>query len=148
MTTPAILCPVDFSAASKCAARMAGELAHAQRADLELLHVYEIPVMVLPEGPVMVSAEYLSSITEAAQRSLNEQCRALETAGIQATTKLLQGPLAPTIIEEAKKIGASMIVMGTHGRSGLQRLLLGSVAERVVRTAPMSVLTVRDDSSP
>jgi nucleotide-binding universal stress UspA family protein len=69
-----------------------------------------------------------------------------DTTGFNATTDVVFGPIAPTIVERAAQIGADLIVMGTHGRGGVAHLLMGSVAERVVRTAGCPVLTTRERS--
>lgn len=144
MTTDKILCALDFYEASKRALQVASELAKSLGADLELLHVYDIPPLLNVTGSTAVTvADYLEPVMHAAQLALEEQHAALEARGIRATTKLLAGSAAATIAEEASRYGATMIVMGTHGRSGIGHLLLGSVAERVVRTAAMPVLTVR-----
>ena len=61
---------------------------------------------------------------------------------VRASTRLLEGPVVETIVKHAEQAGASLLVLGTHGRSGFQRFILGSTAERVVRTASLPVLTV------
>ncbi len=137
-----ILCPVDFSAGSAKALDKARELSKAMDADVELLHAYQLPVMALPDGAVTVSPTYVAELLDRAQQALNQYRDELAQAGVNATTKLLEGNPAQVITDRAQEVGAPMIVMGTHGRSGFKRFLLGSVTERVVRTATTPVLTV------
>ncbi len=137
-----ILCPVDFSHGSARAVEKARELSCALSADVELLHAYQLPVMALPDGAVTVSPTFVSDMLERAQSELNKHRDELTQAGVNVTTKLLEGSPAEVIAERARELDTPMIVMGTHGRGGFRRFLLGSVAERVVRTAVSPVLTV------
>lgn len=140
--TKKILCPVDFSPGSERAVAKARELASALHAELELVHAYQLPVLALPDSSVTVSPTYVAELTNRAQEELNRHARAIEQDGITVTTRLVEGNPAEAIVERAKETDASMVVMGTHGRSGFRRFLLGSTAERVVRTATVPVLTV------
>jgi nucleotide-binding universal stress UspA family protein len=81
-------------------------------------------------------------LTTRAQKELDRHASELERDGITTTTRVLEGNPAETIVDCARDTGATMIVMGTHGRSGFRRFLLGSTAERVVRMATVPVLTV------
>ncbi len=137
-----ILCPVDFSQGSEKAVEKALELAKATGAEIELLHVYSLPVLALPDAAVTVSPTYVAELTNRAQKALDEHQARLTAAGVSSHVKLLEGSPANAIVDHAKSIGAYMIIMGTHGRSGFRRFLLGSVAERVVRMAETPVLTV------
>jgi len=137
-----ILCPVDFSKGSASAVEKARELSLAMGADVELLHAYQLPVMALPDGAVTVSPAYVAEMLDRAQQALNAHRDELAVAGVHATTKLLEGNPATVITDRAQELGTPMIIMGTHGRSGFRRFLLGSVSERVVRTATTPVLTV------
>lgn len=141
--TKSLLCPVDFTEGSHAAVQQAGQLALELGATVELLHVYQLPVLGLPDGPIVATPDYVTKVTSNAQGALNEQAAILEAEGVTVTTKLVEGDPRQTIIERAKQLGAKMIVMGTHGRSGAAHWLLGSVAERVVRTSEVPVLTVR-----
>jgi universal stress protein A len=137
-----ILCPVDFSPGSEQAIEKARELAGALGAELELVHAYQLPVLALPDSSVTVSPTYVAELTSRAQQELDRHADELRRDGITATTQVLEGSAAEAIVDRAKDGGASMIVMGTHGRSGFRRFLLGSTAERVVRMATVPVLTV------
>ena len=137
-----ILCPVDFSPGSEQAIEKARELAGALGAKLELVHAYQLPVLALPDSSVTVSPTYVVELTSRAQQELDRHAQELERDGITTTTRVLEGNPAEAIVDCAKESGATMIVMGTHGRSGFRRFLLGSTAERVVRLATVPVLTV------
>lgn len=137
-----ILVPVDFSKGSDRAVAQAEQLAAALGAKIELFHAYQLPVFALPDSSVTVSPTYIADLTDRAQQELNRHRDALAARGVIATAKLLEGNAAEAIVERAQAIGASMIVLGTHGRSGFRRFLLGSTAERVVRMATVPVLTV------
>jgi nucleotide-binding universal stress UspA family protein len=137
-----ILVPVDFSKGSDRAVAQAEQLAQALHAQIELFHAYQLPVFALPDSTVTVSPTYVSDLTDRAQRELNRHRDALLGRGVQASARLLEGNPADAIVEHAQQIGAAMIVLGTHGRSGFRRFLLGSTAERVVRMSTVPVLTV------
>jgi universal stress protein A len=137
-----ILCPVDFSPGSEHAVTKASELASALGAELELMHAYQLPVLALPDSSITVSPTYVAELTTRAQQALDKHVENLKEKGVTASTRLTEGNPAEAIVERAKEIGATMIVMGTHGRSGFRRFLLGSTAERVVRTSTVPVLTV------
>ncbi len=140
--TKTILCPVDFSPGSEHAIKQAEEIARALGAKLELVHAYQLPVLALPDSSVTVSPTFVADLTTRAQVELDKHKDALVERGIDASARVLEGPPAETIVETAKQAHAYMIVMGTHGRSGFRRFLLGSTAERVVRLATVPVLTV------
>lgn len=142
MTDKHILVPVDFSKGSDRAVAQAEALALALGADLEFFHAYQLPVLALPDSSVTVSPTYVADLTDRAQRELNKYRDAAQNRGVNATVKLLEGNPAETIVERSEALHAVMIVLGTHGRSGFKRFLLGSTTERVVRTASVPVLTV------
>jgi nucleotide-binding universal stress UspA family protein len=142
VTDKHILVPVDFSKGSNRAVEQAEQLAAALGAQIELFHAYQLPVFALPDSTVTVSPTYVADLTDKAQRELEKHRDALAQRGVAASVKLLEGNPADAIVERAEAIHASMIVLGTHGRSGFRRFLLGSTAERVVRTATIPVLTV------
>ena len=142
MADKQILVPVDFSKGSNRAVEQAEQLASALGAQLELFHAYQLPVFALPDSSVTVSPTYVADLTDRAQRELEKHRDALAQRGVTANVKLLEGNAADAIVERAEAIHAAMIVLGTHGRSGFRRFLLGSTAERVVRMATVPVLTV------
>jgi nucleotide-binding universal stress UspA family protein len=137
-----VLMPTDFSPTSKRALEYAQALASRFGAKLHLLHV-----LAYPMSGVATPEAYWVELTDLRKRLRDDVDRdmaalAASLAGIELSTKVLDGPPAPTIVAAAKDLGCDLIVMGTHGHSGIAHLLLGSVAERVVRTAPCPVLTV------
>jgi nucleotide-binding universal stress UspA family protein len=95
----------------------------------------------LPEAPVMANPAFVAELTDRAERALKQLAEPLRARAVTTSTRLQEGP-AHAIVLRAQEIGAEMIVMGTHGRSGFRRFLLGSTTERVVRTATVPVLTV------
>lgn len=142
-----ILVPVDGSATSKAGLREAIELAKAQRASLLLVHVVDQHYFGLMG---MESAAGLSEMMQSMRRSgrgiLKNAMAAADKAGVKASPVLLEtltGPAADLIVKQAKKSDVDLIVLGTHGRRGVRRLLMGSDAEQVVRNAPVPVMLVR-----
>jgi len=128
----------DFSPQAGNALEWARSLAEAFGAKLILLHV--IDVFSLAEiGCVMGGTDPLHLLREQAHRCMGE----LKALVPDAQTVIREGSPRPTIVEAAVELNCQMIVMGTHGRSGLAHLLLGSVAEYVVRNSKVPVLTVR-----
>ncbi|BCK88104.1 putative universal stress protein [Sideroxyarcus emersonii] len=141
-----ILIPVDGSETSECALQEAIKLAHRE-ARLRLVYVLEEIYLLDAEGYAYIDFTSL----QAAMRNTGERTLALaleqvKQAGLSAETALLEAKgerIASVIESEARHWPADLIVIGTHGRSGLNRLLLGSVAEGLVRVATVPVLLVR-----
>jgi nucleotide-binding universal stress UspA family protein len=136
-----ILCPVDFSPSSERALDFAVDLAKALGAELDLLHVYQLPVYALPDGAMMAGPEFTTRVTTESQRALTELCES-RASGVTTKTHLIEGIPYREIVRMGEDLGVGLIVVGTHGRTGLRHLLLGSVAERVVRSAKVPVITV------
>jgi nucleotide-binding universal stress UspA family protein len=140
-----ILHPTDFSTASAAAFAKAIETAKAGRGELLLVHVMN-PVMPVPgDGYISpkVYDEIAASTKAWGQKQLARRLAKATTAGVRAKGFLLEGVPHEQIVRIAKSRRADLVVMGTHGRSGLAKLFLGSVAGRVVAAAPCPVLTVR-----
>jgi nucleotide-binding universal stress UspA family protein len=139
-----ILHPTDFSPASRPAFKKAIEVARRDRATLALLHV--LPPMI-PAGNLYVSPrtyeEWAAAATESANKAMGGLLKRVRAAAVKAKSIVLMGTPADVIVRTARTRRADLIVMGTHGRSGFSRVLLGSVASRVIVTAPCPVLTVR-----
>ena len=144
MTIKRMLCASDFSPASRPALRLAQELARTLKARLILFHAYEISVPIGDGGylPPSVMQEMLTATRDAAAQSLKRLARSSQGTGVRMSTLLAEGPAAAAIIRAAKKQRVNLVVMGTHGRTGVRRLLMGSVADRVIRTASCPVLGV------
>jgi len=146
MDTPfhKILVPTDFSQDAEHATRVASELSRAYSAPLMLVHVYDPVSYPLPEGYMMYTPGQLERMwAEFDSRLARTQSDAREAGAVQPDTRLLQGLTAAEIVRFARDGGYDLIVMGTHGRSAVARVLLGSVAARVVQTAECPVLTVK-----
>ena len=140
-----ILHPSDFSRASAAAFAKAVEMAKANRAELLLLHV-QAPVMPLV-GDGYVSPKVYEEIEASARAQAQKQLARLvaraKKAGVRTRTLLLEGVAHEQITRAARSKRADLVVIGTHGRTGLAKFFLGSVAGRVVSTASCPVLTVR-----
>jgi nucleotide-binding universal stress UspA family protein len=140
-----ILHASDFSRASRRAFEEAVALARADGAELTLIHVLE-PVIPWTEDAYVSRRAYdqlLTSTRAAAARQLDVLVRRARATGVRATGRLVDGNPRDAIPRLAKRARADLVVVGTHGRTGLSRLLLGSVAARVLATASCPVLTVR-----
>jgi nucleotide-binding universal stress UspA family protein len=149
MSVHKILCPIDFSPGSEAAMRFAIRFARESDADLVLAHSCHIPPLLLASDQAFPAAT-IQDITDEAERMLGvATAEATKVAGKRIPSKLLNGPPTATIVDLlAEDRSFDLVVMGTHGRTGFQRFLLGSVAEKVVRHAPCSVLTVRNEPNP
>lgn len=141
-----ILVPVDFSEHSERATWYACELAATVGAHVELLHVVEDPFVSGAYSPGVYlgpSAEALDGIVTDAENRLDRAASAVASSGLRPDRVVLRGHPAQSIADHAKACDADLIVMGTHGRTGIAHLLLGSVAERTLRTADCPVLTIK-----
>ncbi len=138
-----ILVPVDFSEHSDRALRYAETLAESLGASLHLLHVLEMPPMWGTETYTVDLGTLLDDMTAEATTRM-AACKSTVPATLSATTSVELGRPGDVTAQCAADTHADLIVMGTHGRSGLSHLMMGSVAERVIRSAPCPVLTVRD----
>lgn len=140
-----ILVPLDFSAPSDAALDYARDVATRFGGSLHLLHVAEDPYRAIYSAEVYVpEMEGLrDEVLSDAIGRLKDRLRASDLSELHATVDAIVGTPAGCIVEYADGHEMDLIVMGTHGRGGMSHLLMGSVAERVVRTAPCPVLTVR-----
>lgn len=138
-----ILCPVDFSETSEHALRYAIDLAERLGAEVHLVHAYQLPTYALPDGALLARPDFVKELTVELQKQLDELIQRYSDGGVQLKGKIVEGLAFTEVNRLAEEEQADMIVMGTHGRTGMKHLLLGSVAERVVRTAEVPVLTVR-----
>lgn len=133
-----VLVPTDFGASSERAEALAAELAARFDAKLTILHVWAVPVPSYAEG----LAWPLDGIEAAAREALARVLERVKAKHPKTDGRLVTGVAWDRILEAAKEGDVDLIVMGTHGRRGLPRALLGSVAEKVVRLSPVPVLTV------
>ena len=137
-----ILCPVDFSESSTRALAHAAALTRWYEAHLTVLHVAPTFDPVQIRGDLGVPVEFVTPVTR--EEVLSELSRILERSGVSPDAHLIAqaGDASTTIVREALTTSADLIVIGTHGRRGFKRLLLGSVAETVLHEASCPVLTV------
>ena len=143
MPTQHFLVPIDFSEYADRALAYAIRLARSLDARLTLLHVVQpVPMTGIDMG-VTLPATYLQEVEEEAQRGTETALARVTAAGLTGERVVLYGVPFQEIVDTAKARQVDLIIMGTHGRTGLLHVLLGSVAEKVVRLAPCSVLVVR-----
>ena len=139
-----VLVSTDFSHDSETSIAAALRLLGPQpEAKLVLLHVYHLPYEYTAYGTIPTSLDYFKDVEGAAEERLNEMARVLGREGLTVDTVAKEGYPPDTIIDQADEVGADLIALGTHGRTGLAHLLLGSTAERVVQHARCPVLTVK-----
>lgn len=142
-----ILVPTDFSEFSKCAVRYGCELARRFSSELHLLHVVEDIYPLVPEPGIMLpaAADYFAGLKQSAEQELARFPPEDWGSGLHIERAVITGSPFVEIIRYARDKDIDMIVVGTHGRTGLAHVLMGSVAERVVRKSPCPVLSVRPE---
>jgi nucleotide-binding universal stress UspA family protein len=139
-----ILCPTDFSDFSERAFDYGLSLARHYKAELYLLHVVRPVIIGYPEYAIPDSVnEFYGELREHAEEQLREFAKVHSEGGVQAIVAVEEGVATESIVDFARENSVDMIVMGTHGRQGFQRLTLGSVTERVLRKTGCPVLAVR-----
>lgn len=133
-----ILVPTDFSDASERSIATALDLARAFDAKVTLLHVWSLPAIGYAEG----LAWPIDDLQQAAREALGDAYTKAAKRYPKTESLLLEGNEWKQILDTVKKRSCDLVVMGTHGRRGLPRLILGSIAEKVVRLCPVPVLTI------
>jgi nucleotide-binding universal stress UspA family protein len=143
-----IVHPTDFSPCAEDARGLALRLARALGAELILLHV-AVDTPPFREG--LMRARELERLFEEqrawARQALEERAADCRGQGVPTLARVVAGAPHQGIVDTAKQEGADFIVMGTHGRGALERFFIGSVADRVIRTAPCAVVTTRETST-
>lgn len=148
MTFKKILVPVDFSPSSKLALDYALALAEKFQASIEVLHCWEVPAYLRPDLTVW-SGEVSVTLADHARREAEKGMQEFladsrpKSGGPALASRIASGAPYSTILTAIDETGSDLVVMGTHGRTGLSHLVLGSVAEKVVRHARCPVMTVR-----
>lgn len=138
-----ILVATDFSPHAANALQLATMLAKASGASLQIMHVYDVIPYTLPEGLPIYDGGQMARIREELGLQLRKLASEAQRGGVQEVDSVLvEGQASAEIARRAEDGGCDLIVMGTHGRGGFAHLLLGSVAERVVRKALCPVLVV------
>jgi universal stress protein A len=141
-----ILLPTDFSNYSAAATKYACELATKFDAELHLLHTLETHLASTPAfGMGLALPKYINESRAAAEKALAGVLDPKWSEGRTVIQAVVEGSPKVEIIQYARKHNIDLIVLATHGRTGLSHVLMGSVAETVVRTAPCPVLTVRPE---
>ncbi|MEB2311440.1 MAG: universal stress protein [Sorangiineae bacterium] len=142
-----ILVPIDFNPSSDRALELAVSLAEAHQAELVVVHVVEVPIypyttQVIPE------ADLLTPLEDAARVELERTITRVRERLPGAGAELRRGLAWQEVLAAVERSKADLIVMGTRGRRGVAHLLLGSVAEKLVRLSPVPVLTVHAEPTP
>jgi nucleotide-binding universal stress UspA family protein len=139
-----VLVPTDFSEEADRAATVAVRFAKFLHASVDLVHVYAMPAsgVLSPIPGVVPMPPPPPEVVQEIQQRLGERAAKIRESGVDCLITVVEGNAADEIVAQATKIAGEMIVMGTHGRTGLRRALLGSVAEQVLRKATCPVLVV------
>ena len=138
-----ILVPTDFSETSDRALDYAIDLASRIGASVVVLHAYELPIVGFPDGAYVASADVAARISVAAQAGLEAAVTARIARGVDLKKVLKQDAPWDAVNTVVAEVGADLVVCGTHARKGLAHALLGSVAEKIIRTCNVPVLTIR-----
>lgn len=143
MTAKHILVPTDFSEHANYALDYAIELAKILQSRLTFLHVIHLTPLAMGDLGTSGLVPYLEEMETDAQQHMQALLHRAHQEGLQGETAIVQGAPFQSIVEMAESQDIDLIVMGTHGRAGLTHVLMGSVAEKVVRLAPCPVLVTR-----
>jgi nucleotide-binding universal stress UspA family protein len=138
-----ILAPVDFEPCSKRALEIAIDLALQFDAKLTLLHAWDVPAYIFASP--YVAPDIWESMGEAAKQQLEVTLADVRKRVPRAESALTRGSAGPEVIAAVEKLKADLVIVGSHGRRGLSRVFLGSVAEKIVRGSPVPVLTVHGE---
>ena len=148
-TRPVALQPIvfatDFSPASDPALRKAIEMAQKEGAELIVAHVYEPPASMGHSGIAddVIAADLEGTILRDVEKQLEPVLAKVRAEGVRVRSEILAGHASKRLADLAEKSGASLLILGTHGRTGLKKLVIGSIASQVIATAPCPVMTVR-----
>jgi nucleotide-binding universal stress UspA family protein len=140
--TKKILVPCDFAEPSRMAGDVALEIAQSFRVPLVLVHVFQIPTAIYTGVAPMPVIDYTELVEKLARSALRDEAARFQGKGVEVETLFKIGVAWEEIVGVAARFDVGLIVMGTHGRRGLPRAIMGSVAERVVRLSPVPVLTI------
>jgi nucleotide-binding universal stress UspA family protein len=138
-----ILVPTDFTETSDKALDWAIALAERLGASVTVMHSYEIPIVSFPDGAMIATPEIATRIADASRATLDGAIQKRQGCRVPLDAVLREGTAWDEINAVAESIDADLVVIGTHGRRGLARALLGSVAENVIRTAHRPIVTIR-----
>ena len=138
-----ILVPLDFSEHAARVLEWAAHLAEQHRSRVVLFHAYHLPVEFQQLEGAYLPPDFWANVKAEAEETLRRYAEDLRQRGLEVEPVVAEGYAATAIVDEVERQNADLIVIGTHGLSGLKHLLLGSIAERVVQKAPCPVLTVK-----
>jgi universal stress protein A len=138
-----ILVPIDFSDNSTVVVEWASHLAQKHESAVILFHAYHLPVEFQQLEGAYLPPDFWANVKTESEQSLSRVEERLRAEGVTVRSVVREGYAATAIIDEATEQSADLIVIGTHGLSGIKHMLLGSIAERVVQKAPCPVLTVK-----
>ena len=136
-----VLVGTDFSEPAARAVERAVDVAMRYGARLHVVHVWEVPIMA-GASIASPSIDWITPIENAARAQLDEIVEGLRAGGVDVASTLCSGVAWDRIVGLVEPVGADLVVVGTHGRTGIRRAFMGSIAERVVRLSPVPVLTV------
>ena len=140
-----ILVPLDGSALAERAIRHAQEIGGGTQSEILLMQAVNFPLPVVPEAVLVPDDKWLAEAMKEAARYLEEVAAPLREAGMRVRTLLDERPPADAILHVAEREEVDLIVMSTHGRGGLSRMLMGSVAESVFRATSRTVMLVKPE---
>jgi len=143
MSVRKILVPIDFSDHSEKVLDYAIDHARAFDASLHIIHAFEVLVYRGVRYDEVLSSETVEDAEERARKTLEEHLERATKLGVKAESQLVEGEARDVIARVAKELGVDLVIIGSHGRSRLKHLLLGSVAEHTLRVAPCAVLIVK-----
>jgi nucleotide-binding universal stress UspA family protein len=138
-----VILATDFSDEGAYAMRQGAELAKQLGAEVHLVHAFDVPLEPVTRYGVVIPTDIVPLARDVARKRLDAAAGELCSLGVKVESHMTEVPAATAIAEIAKNVSADLIVMGTHGFTGLRHLLLGSVAERTLRLAPCAVLTMK-----
>ena len=144
MKIDTILVATDFSEQARAAAEWAMSMAGALGARVVLVHVYDLPIVGFPDGSLLVDAQTATRLSEEAQAALDAELARLQGRGVKVEGVLRQGDPREIIPALALSLGAGLVAAGSHGRRGVARALLGSMAESLVRDSSVPVVVIRN----
>lgn len=143
-----ILVPLDGSVLAERAIRHAEEIARGSRSEILLLQSVTLPMPVVPEAVLVPDSKWLAEAKKDAARYLDGIAASLRNAGMRVRAMVDERPPADAILHVAAREQVDLIVMSTHGRGGLSRLLMGSIAESVFRSTSRTVMLVKPEPLP
>jgi len=147
MNIETILVATDFSEQARAAADWATGMARALGARVIVAHVYDLPIVGFPDGSLLVDARTATRLSDEAQAALDGEVSRISGRGVKVEGTLRQGDPREVIPTLARTMGAGLIAAGSHGRRGVARALLGSMAESLVRDSTVPVVVIRTAAS-